>query len=390
MKKEITPWSVQNLRDNFTRINFPEYQREPTVWLRDAKQRLIDSMLRQFDIAAFYFYIHDDGSIDCVDGRQRIGAIMSFLGENAKYDKDDNGFALKLSNEIYKEQDYYYSSLDDYTFKEIKNLAEKDTLAKQLVNSFEDYELTIIRLSESQKAEEFNLQFTRLNLGTIINSGEKLHAMVGELRDECFNGIGKHEFLESTNIQTRRYSREQLAAQILAQIFSFEATREEGPRDFARTRHFDLQRLFKQYYELEDNEKEWIENTKQVMERLKTAFSESSALKNRAIVVSTVLLAYEADDDSDKYATELAEFIDGFVCRLNWQVKKGPDYDNEYRYLIDFQRHVTQASVEKPAVQARAEMLKKEFEFWQNSRVLRGEKEYQKRTRKDPSKESRP
>ena len=350
-------------------------------------------MMRQFDIASFYFYIHDDDSIDCVDGRQRIGAIMSFLGENKENDKDDNGFVFRLRNEIYDDQDHDYSSLQNNSFKDLEELAKKKPLAKKFVDAFKKHKLTIIQLSESQKAEEFNLQFTRLNLGTIINSGEKLHAMVGDLRDECFkeesNRIGRHPFLKSTNVPTRRYSIEQLAAQILAQVFSFETAREEKQREFARTRHFELQRLFKQHYELKDNEKEWIEKTKQVMNRLEPAFSKLSTLKSRAIVVSTVLLAYEAEDDSVEYANQLAEFIDEFIYRLRWQARKGFEYNREYRYLIDFQRHVTQASVEKPAVKERAETLKKEFDFWKQSKSLRGDKEYKKKTGKDPSKESR-
>ena len=117
MEKEIKPWSVLDLKKKFAQITFPEYQREPNVWSRDAKQRLIDSMLRQFDIASLYFYIHDDDSMDCVDGRQRIGAIMSFLGENKENDKDDNGFVFRLRNEIYDDQDHDYSSLQRYKFQ---------------------------------------------------------------------------------------------------------------------------------------------------------------------------------------------------------------------------------------------------------------------------------
>ena len=77
MEKRVEPWSVRELWDNFSRIDFPEYQREPNLWPLVEKQRLIDSMVRRFDIASLYFYRHDDGSIDCVDGRQRIGSIMS-------------------------------------------------------------------------------------------------------------------------------------------------------------------------------------------------------------------------------------------------------------------------------------------------------------------------
>jgi hypothetical protein len=56
MQKQIEPWSIDKLRRKFAEINFPEYQREPNVWSLDAKQRLIDSILREFDIASLYFY----------------------------------------------------------------------------------------------------------------------------------------------------------------------------------------------------------------------------------------------------------------------------------------------------------------------------------------------
>lgn len=79
MKKETTTWTVRDLAERFPTINFPEYQREPNVWEKAAKQRLVDSIIRKFDIASIYLYQDEDGSIDCIDGRQRLGAIMSFM-----------------------------------------------------------------------------------------------------------------------------------------------------------------------------------------------------------------------------------------------------------------------------------------------------------------------
>ena len=49
MRKIVEPWGVEELRKQFGRIAFPEYQREPNLWSRIEKQRLIDSMVRQFD-----------------------------------------------------------------------------------------------------------------------------------------------------------------------------------------------------------------------------------------------------------------------------------------------------------------------------------------------------
>ena len=75
MERSIELWTVEQLQQNYGQIHFPEYQRDPNVWSRDAKQRLIDSMMREFDIAPLYFYTRENDVIDCVDGRQRIGAI---------------------------------------------------------------------------------------------------------------------------------------------------------------------------------------------------------------------------------------------------------------------------------------------------------------------------
>lgn len=242
--------------------------------------------------------------------------------------------------------------------------------------------MTIVQLEGSRLAEEFNLQFTRLNLGTILNSGEKLHAMVGDLRDVCFleDGIGQHPFFERTRIPTRRFAKEQVAAQLLAQIFSLEESSE-----YARTRHFDLQKAFKTYARLDETHRNIINKTESLLNLLQSAFEEVRVLRNRAITVSTVLLAWEMNVADMEDARKLARFIDGFVCRLKWQVDKGLDADQEYRYLIDFQRHLTQASVEKPAVKARADTLKEEYQRWLTEENYRGDDEYVEETGEDPN-----
>ena len=227
MKKTPLLWSVENLKNEYNRISFPEYQRAPTVWSRRDKQRLIDSMVRQFDIASLYFYVVREHIRDCIDGRQRIGAIMSFLGLNPR--GQDNGFPFKLSNEVYLDTDHPFGECDGYTFEQLQKRAEeRDDTASRFISTLESYQISTVHLSDIAEDWEFNLQFTRLNLGAIINSGETLHAMVGDLRDACFlkqDGIGKHAFLEKTKIPTRRYAQEQVSAQILAQVFSLEKFR---------------------------------------------------------------------------------------------------------------------------------------------------------------------
>ena len=221
MIKEIYSWKVDKLVKMHSMIGFPEYQRESTVWNRRAKQRLVDSILRQFDIACLYFYREDSTFVECIDGRQRIAAIMSFLGKN-QADSEDNGFPLRVSNEIYDDESFKYADLDGLTYGELQGrAADGNGIARSCVKDFSNYEMTVVELSDSKEPAEFNLQFTRLNLGMILNSGEKLNAMIGNMRELCFgtDGLGSHTFLAEIRIPIRRFAKEQVAAQILAQAF---------------------------------------------------------------------------------------------------------------------------------------------------------------------------
>jgi len=382
MIKDTRLWTIDELRRHFASINFPEYQREPNVWSRKAKQKLIDSIVRQFDIASIYIYEDDDGSLDCIDGRQRLNAIMSFLNENPE-DEEDEGFGLHITNEIYPEDEPPFTSLEGKSYEEIVSMeGDGHPDAIELLRVLHEYQITIVKLSGAHLPEEFNLQFTRLNLGAIINSGEKLHAMVGEMRDICFGPMADNRFLEAINIPTRRYARQQVAAQILAQIFS-----KNGSGDWTRTRHYDLQRFFKDKNTLTEEERELVSAVCETMSLLGVAFSDPSVLRNRALSVSSVLLAWSQGVDTEADAQELAEFIEDFICRLLWQVGKGLDVDDEYRYLIAFQRHVTQASVEKYAVEGRASVLESQFERWKQTGMLDGDERYRGRTGLDPSEE---
>ena len=389
MQKRTSFWPVSELRQKIHKINFPEYQREPSIWHRSAKQRLIDSIVREFDIASVYFYDNGDDTWDCVDGRQRIAAIMSFLNEN-DHDTEDAGFPYKVMNEIYDDdQGYAFAPFNGRSFSEINSAAlAHDATAAGFVQALMEYKVTVVELFESARAEEFNLQFTRLNLGTIINSGEKLHAMVGELRDICFCELAENPFLASIDIPTRRFAREQLAAQVVAQVMAIEQARAaDRVREFARVRHMDLQKLFKDNMQVSPETRTWVARIGLVMNLLAEQSNSGSfpVLRSRAIVLSLVLLAYTEDisnpaDSNPADAEQVARFATQFVGRLRWlvsQLASGRGVDETYLYLLEFQKHLTQASVEKPAVKARAECLEQAFEYWcETDGHLPGDNEY--------------
>ena len=159
---------------------------------------------------------------------------------------------------------------------------------------------------------------------------------------------------------------------------------------FTRTRHIDLQRLFKQNSTLSDRRQNRVDELSELLSLLAAPFSGINALRNRAITVSTVLLAWKSGIETPEAAVELAEFLEEFVIRLKWQIGKGLSIDEEYHYLIDFQRSITQASAESSSVEARAKMLEEDYKHWLLTKKLKGDEDWEKNNPgSDPSKVSR-
>jgi hypothetical protein len=380
MERRAQTMSIAEIRRRFADIEFPEYQREPTVWSREQKQRLIDSILREFDIASLYFYEREDGGLECIDGRQRLNAIMSFLNDNPA--DSDNGFSLRIHNEVSSVDPDWLRTIDGRTFESLS--ADNSHETQRARGTLFGYQVAAIFLSGSLAAEEFNLQFLRLNLGTLINAGEKLHAMVGVMRDLLFEpgGVGQHPFLERVGVPTRRYAKEQVGAQVLLQVFSL-----SGDERFARARHFDLQKFVKLHSQIDrhDQRIREVEATLDALEQHAAALGEQ--LRNRAVAVSAIVAAWELELRSDaSTAKSYAEFLVVFLGRLRWQVRnmKELNPDHHYDYLIEFQRHLTQAAVEKPAVKFRHETLIREFRNWASTGELTGDREYTAETNRPP------
>lgn len=74
-------------------------------------------------------------------------------------------------------------------------------------------------------------------------------------------------------------------------------------------------------------------------------------------------------------AEEYGRFMVVFLERLAEQVArmKNFDVDPRYSYLVDFQRHLTQAAVEKPAITYRHRTLLDQFDVWRATGGLAGD-----------------
>ena len=372
MKKSNYSWSIKELLGKIKLIEFPEYQREPTVWKLPKKQRLIDSILRDFDIAPIYLFKKEDGTFDCIDGRQRINAILSYLDKNAETDLEDNGFHLKISNEIFE---------DDARFNEVDN-KRFSVLREKWKDVIYNYQLNIIEISNVENEEELNLLFLRLQLGSVLNAGEKLHAMTGDMRDYIFDDVSKQKFFSKIKIPYRRYAREQVAAQIVLNFFS---KKETG--SFHRSRYLDLQDFFKQYSKFNPKDKEMIREIKQILDLIEKYFKEKlNFISNRAIAVSVFLFVCELiEQHKENEIEQFIVFFIKFLKTLKWQIPKGVQMDEPYYDLLKFQTYVTQAAVEKSAIQKRHDFWHEYFHYYKEERKIKGDEDFLKTRDHDPN-----
>jgi hypothetical protein len=359
MTKDNLTWTIRELLTKIDNIEFPEFQREGTVWDVDKKIKLIDSILRNIDIANIYLYKNPNGSLECIDGRQRINAIYSFVGLNDKADEIDsrynNMFRFKSSDELLGSETLM--AFNNKRYDELENDQQKIIL---------DYKFNVIEinLNENEKEEELNLMFLRLQLGSPLNAGEKLNAMLGEMRDYIFKGpeaLGRNQYFEFLQIPSRRFSKELTASQIAINFFSLEETKE-----FRKARFIDLQDFFKRRIKFSEEDKRVSAKLK---ERLNAVLlhleNKQITLKNRAIGITTFFFINNLiETNNQNQIDDFINFLKLFVDKLKEQVQKGINIDKEYQELLKFQNYISQAAVEKYAIENREKFLEEYFEYY--------------------------
>ncbi len=226
--------------------------------------------------------------------------------------------------------------------------------------------------------QELNLLFLRLQISSVLNAGEKLHAMTGAMRDAIFYDIGKHPFFDQAKMQKRRFAREQVAAQIVLNEFS-----RRDDNSFHRTRYEDLQDFFKAYDRFEANDKETIRGIKQKLEKIVKYFGEKlTYISSRAIAVSIYLYVSQLlDTGKETEIKQFVQFFEMFLRTLKWQLPLGVQMNPAYYDLLKFQTNVTQAAGEKSAIERRHDFLGEYFYYYKENKKIKGDDEYLKGTK---------
>lgn len=150
-----------------SRINAGELDLQPNfqrgeIWDTKRRQRLVDSVLREWYIPAIHIVVNTDGDEVVLDGQQRLAAIRDFFADKVKID----GRIEPHNPEI--------ASLDGLTYSKLPSAT------RRAVNRFV---LPIITLS-NHDPQEPNELFFRLNQAYNLTPPEKRNALHGEARDQ--------------------------------------------------------------------------------------------------------------------------------------------------------------------------------------------------------------
>jgi len=374
MKTHHKYWKITDLLENTDKIEYPEFQREPTVWKLNKKRRLMDSILRDFDISPIYLFKRHDGKYDCIDGRQRLNAIYSFLGLNPA--DDNNEFDLLIKNEIYPDGERF-AEIDGLKYKTIEQKPELTHWVQFLRN----YKLNIVEITDVEDEEELNLLFLRTQIAAVLNGGEKLNAMTGEMKNYVFYKIRPHTYFDKIGIAKLRFAKEQVAAQIVLNEFSLRDTEE-----FHRSRFIDLQDFFQKYSRFNAEDKKTIQNINNNLDILTSHFQNKvSYITNRAIAVSVYFFVRELlkaghADEIDLFV----EFMEKFLRTLKWQLPQGVMMHRAYHPLVGFQTNVNQAAGEKSAIQKRHDFLQEYFYYYKEHRNIKGDETFHREEHKNP------
>lgn len=337
MKREIIKWTAEELYSKRERIQYPPYQREPTVWLPRKKQLLLDSMLIGLDIPKIYLYSPANSEYwkdltnentrmyDCVDGQQRIVSVVEFF--DGKLRLDDGRLFEDLSREEQGKLLYY--------------------------------EFTITLITQATD-EDLRLLFLRLQLGAPLNVGERLHAMKGQLRDFVFEVGKNHPFFASLPLQDRRFYRETVFAEICINSFyrSLRGT-------FYTARYEELKTFFEQYSNISKYQSQ-VKCIIKTLDLMTEYFQDCILdLRSRAVVV-TAYLFFEGlflNKETAKMRV-FPKFYREFITTLSEQSSRGLDYDRRYRELLNFQNYVIQAAATKTAITARDTIVGEFFDYY--------------------------
>jgi len=332
-----------------------DYQRNP-VWSTTDQELLLDSIANDIDIPKIYLAsVIDNNQFDyeCIDGKQRIITLLNFYKPEEKVGTDDQK-PPKLK--VFEKK---------FTYEELK------TIHPSIAKKIDDYPLDFVvyRKQDFEDNENYiRLIFKRLNLGTELNSGEKLNAKTGTVRDFVFQKIGKDgPFFKKTSLSAKRFSREFTIAQIVVNSFK---RKEIG--EYIRVRLPELENFFDEQYKLSPEDQTFT-RVKKVLELMEQAFGDNAkAISSRGVASSAYFFfEYLYENRKENLFSEFVEFYIKLLkeIKVNLAIMRELKEPKNKTIIEEFHRYVSQASAEASSFTRRENFLKKAFEYYLNPKT---------------------
>lgn len=322
MKIERRARAIDKVYKRRDRIDMPDFQREE-VWPDLKKRLLIDSILKGWHLPKFYFRKLDENSYDCVDGQQRLTAIWEFFDDTLELDAV---MAKRVGGAKYSE------------------------LPDDVSDAFDDFEIDIEEIDDASD-EELEELFKRLQLGTPLNTAEKINAIQGELRDFCHEMAIKAFFKDKLPLKNTRYSHFEAVAK-----WAFVEARGIQPQ----MRYPQLESLLRENRTF-SRESDTAKRINGALDFLNVAFPEKcDPIRNRANTLSLCMLAgrvYAQGLITSADADVFRDFIQTFFAQLASEVEKGVRATD--KELLRYQTAITSGSTGGDSVRARIDILTK-------------------------------
>lgn len=342
MKTKTSNFTIAELQRRIDDIDLnPTFQREK-VWPKKKQQKFIDTIIKDWGVPKIYLSVKEKGEKGneyiCVDGKQRLTAIFSFLTDGFNLDKDLNN--SKISEKKYSE------------------------LPRKIQDKIHDYNLTIEEIHDA-KDEEITELFRRLQLGVSLNSAEKLMSITNEITDFIKSLTRNKFFKNKINISNRRYAFHAVATQICCSEITGAIT---------NLKYKNLEDFIKSYPKFNKSSPS-AKAIRRVIEYMNNIFNNNAEeLSNRASVISYYILISELikRGDISKYEKDLSKFFNEFYTNL----KKVNNEENISKLssseaeLLKYQNAVIQSADSKTSIEIRNRILR--------SRLINYSKDFQK------------
>ena len=303
-----------------------EYQRSE-AWDKQKRQRLIESIFKNWSIGILFIKEHTDGSYEILDGQQRIETIRKFL---------NNELSTSLNTDGFK----------DKKFEELEKYPDESS-------KFLGFKIWFIPV-QSDLDEELADLFLRLQEGQPLNTPEKLNAIQTLIKKFVIE-VSCHNTFKKCKIDKYRFSHRHLAAQCVY----FYKNSNLGKKEFPNPpRYEDLVYMYRNVNVSKTLHKDIFG----VLDYIYQALDEDIKVINKKSDITVLFVfAYYVKNNYVIHYEIFRNFITDFFTKVeNSKLKEGKpknDYE-EYKFL-------RKAGATKENFKRKFEILLKNFEAFE-------------------------